>query len=108
MVVMLVDPIPLAGAPGIVSTYTASFLSYNLTVQGRDYNAGNTNDKIIPETTAMGQSSTAGLFQFSTSSRYGEVTSTTIEQASSSIVSDLSTAPNGGSVGGTATYANVG
>lgn len=100
--------IPLAGAPGIVSTYTASFLSYNLTVQGRDYNAGNTNDKIIPETTAMGQSSTAGLFQFSTSSRYGEVTSTTIEQASSSIVSDLSTAPNGGSVGGTATYANVG
>ena len=100
--------IPLAGAPGVVSTYTASFLSYNMTVQGRDYNPNNANDKIIPETTALSRADQAGQFTFSTSSRYGEVTSTVTAQASSSIISPLSTAPNGGSVGGTATYGNVG
>ena len=116
--------IPLAGAPGVVSTYTASFLSYNMTAQGRDYNANNQNDKVIPETTALAQSATAGLFTFSTSSRYGQVDSNTLMRASSSIVSINSTAPNGnigfnppntnvpdpvdGNTNVTATYANTG
>ena len=106
--------IPLAGAPGVVSTYTASFLSYNMAAQGRDYNANNQNIKIVPLTTALGQSATAGLFTFTTSSRYGEVSAAVINQASSSIVSKESTAPNGDPVqgnptfGGTATYANTG
>ena len=100
--------IPLAGAPGIVSTFTSSFLNYGMTIQGRNYEANNQNDKTIPLYNVLDQAATAGLFTFSTSSRYGEVSSTVIEQASSSIVSNLSTAPNGGSVGGTATYANVG
>ena len=64
--------------------------------------------KTIPLYNVLGQASTSNLFTFSTSSRYGQVSSTVTEQASSSIVSDLSTAPNGGTVGGTATYANIG
>ena len=100
--------IPLAGAPGIVSTFTSSFLNYGMTIQGRNYEANNQNDKTIPLYNVLGQASTSNLFTFSTSSRYGQVSSTVTEQASSSIVSDLSTAPNGGTVGGTATYANIG
>ena len=102
--------LPLAGAPGIVSTFTASFLSYGMVVQGRNFITNDQDDKIIPLGNVMSEASTANLFSFSTASRYGFVSSnpSTIAQASSSIVSDLSTAPNGGSVGGTATYANVG
>ncbi len=100
--------IPLAGAPGVVSTYTSSFLSYNMTVQGRDFNTLNQNDKVVPLTTAMSQADQAGQFTFSTSSRYGQVSAGVVAQASSSVISDLSTAPNGGTVGGTATYGNVG
>jgi len=100
--------IPLAGAPGVVSTYTSSFLSYNMTVQGRDFNTLNQNDKVVPLTTAMSQGDQAGQFTFSTSSRYGQVSAAVVAQASSSVISPLSTAPNGGSVGGTATYGNVG
>ena len=79
-----------------------------MTIQGRNYEANNQNDKTIPLYNVLGQASTSNLFTFSTSSRYGQVSSTVTEQASSSIVSDLSTAPNGGTVGGTATYANIG
>ena len=100
--------IPLAGAPGVVSTYTSSFLSYNMTVQGRDFNSLNQNDKVVPLTTAMSQGDQANQFTFSTSSRYGQVSAGVVAQASSSVISSLSTAPNGGSVGGTATYGNVG
>lgn len=100
--------IPLAGQPGVVSTYTASFLSYNMSANGRNFESGNQNDKNIPITNALNQSSTSGLFTFSTASRYGEVDSSTINQASSSIVSSESPAPNGGTVGGTATYAGLG
>ena len=100
--------IPLAGQPGVVSTYTASFLSYNMSANGRNFETNNQNDKNIPITNALTQSSTAGLFTFNTASRYGEVNSSTINQASSSIVSSESPAPNGGAVGGTATYAGVG
>lgn len=100
--------IPLAGAPGVVSTYTSSFLSYNMTVQGRDFSTNNQNDKVVPLTTAMSQGDQAGQFTFSTSSRYGQVSAGVVAQASSSVISPLSTAPNGGSVGGTATYGNVG
>ena len=100
--------IPLAGAPGVVSTYTSSFLSYNLTAQGRDFNSNNQNDKVIPLTTAMSRGEQVGQFTFSTASRYGQVDSNVQNQASSSVISSLSPAPNGGSVGGTATYGNVG
>ena len=40
--------LPLAGAPGIVSTFTASFLSYGMVVQGRNFIANDQDDKIIP------------------------------------------------------------
>jgi len=100
--------IPLAGAPGVVSTYTASFLSYNMTLQGRDNNSNNTNIKIVPLTTALSTSDVVGQFVFSTSSRYGQVDQSTTEQASSSFVSPVSPAPNGPSIGGTAGYAAVG
>ena len=88
--------IPLAGQPGVVSTYTASFLSYNMSANGRNFETNNQNDKNIPITNALTQSSTAGLFTFNTASRYGEVNSSTINQASSSIVSSESPAPNEG------------
>ena len=100
--------LPLAGAPGITSTFTSSFLSYGMVVQGRNFNTNNQNDKVIPEGNVMSEAATAGLFSFATSSRYGEISSTIINQASSSVVSSLSPAPNGGTVGGTAGYAGVG
>ncbi len=105
--------IPLAGAPGIVSTFTSSFLSYNMVVQGRNTNTNNQGDKVIPEYNVLDQAATAGLFTFSTSSRYGFVASSTQNQASSSIVSIESPAPNGnGGTGAgnnvTAQYANTG
>ena len=97
--------LPLAGAPGIVSTFTSSFLSYNMTVQGRNYSANNQNDKVVPEYNVLDQSATAGLFTFSTSSRYGFISSASPSEASSSVVSIESTAPNGN--GGTGAGANV-
>ena len=105
--------IPLAGAPGIVSTFTSSFLSYNMVVQGRNTNAQNQGDKVIQEFNIYDQAATAGLYTYSTSSRYGFVASGTENQASSSFVSIESTAPsgNGGTGAGanvTAQYANTG
>ena len=100
-----VNAIPLAGAPGIVSTFTSSFLSYNMVAQGRNTNASNQNDKVIPLYNVLDQAATAGLFTYSTSSRYGFVASGTENQASSSIVSINSPAPNGN--GGTGAGANV-
>ena len=85
--------IPIAGAPGVVSTFTASFLSYNLVAQGSDFDSNNQNDKVIPLTTALTQSGVSGLFTFTTSSRYGEVTNAVTGQATSSIISPESTAP---------------
>ena len=79
-----------------------------MTVQGRDFNSLNQNDKVVPLTTAMSQGDQANQFTFSTSSRYGQVSAGVVAQASSSVISSLSPAPNGGSVGGTATYGNVG
>ena len=95
MLIAFRTDIPLAGAPGIVSTFTSSFLSYNMVVQGRNTNAQNQGDKVIQEFNIYDQAATAGLYTFSTSSRYGFVATGTENQASSSFVSIESTAPNG-------------
>ena len=94
--------IPVAGAPGLVSTFVAPFMSYNMGVAGRNFDVNNQNDKIIPLTNALSKAQTTNLFTFNTSSRYGYFDSGTTQQASSSIVSSLSTAPNG-NIGGTPT-----
>ena len=95
--------IPLAGAPGIVSSYTADFLNYNMSAVGRNFNSNNLNDKNITFNILdkVGDTDSSGnpLYVFTTSSRYGVVNldpqyTEVINAASSSIVSILSPAPN--------------
>ena len=88
--------IPLAGDANAISTYVTTFLSYNMGVQGRNTNNNNNNDKDIPVYNILDQIETPDLFTFTTSSKYGYVSlvNNTINQASSSIVSVLSPAPN--------------
>jgi|FLOH01.1.fsa_nt_gi hypothetical protein len=86
--------IALEGAAGLVSTFQADFLSYAMQASGKNTNINNNNDKSIPEYNVLDQIDTNGLFTFSTSSRYGFISQSIQNQASSSIVSKLSPAPN--------------
>jgi hypothetical protein len=86
--------IGVEGAAGLVSTFQADFLSYAMQASGRNTNVSNNNDKSIPEYNVLDQIDTDGLFTFSTSSRYGFISQAVQNQASSSIVSILSPAPN--------------
>ena len=86
--------IPVAGAPGTVSTYVSEFLSYGMSVAGRNTDNNNLNDKNIPTYNILSEIDSNNLFTFTTSSRYGKVAAGTENQASSSIVSILSPAPN--------------
>ncbi len=96
--------IPLAGDSAIVSTFSATFLNYNMTAVGRNFDSGDIGSKIIGPYNLLdkaGDTDSSGnpLYVFSTSSRYGVVNldaqyPEVINAASSSIVSVLSPAPN--------------
>lgn len=86
--------IAVEGAAGLVSTFQADFLSYAMQASGKNKNTANNNDKTIPYYNVLDKIDTNGLFTFSTSSRYGFVSQAVQNQASSSIVSILSPAPN--------------
>lgn len=102
--------IPLAGAPGAISTYVSEFLSYGMSVAGRNTDTNDLNDKNIPFYNVLDKINEAGFYTFNTSSRYGKISDSVVNQASSSIVGELSPAPNptAGANTPTVSYANPG
>ena len=77
--------IPIIGNPKEVSSFSATFLQYGMTLEGTAYNSQDNNDKDI-DINVLGQPVFGNNYSLTTSSRFGEYDSTGRIYASSSII----------------------